>query len=152
MGRLVERTRLVRTSRLLLQALSKTVAFEFSRILSIFQGNAHRTNSEEVEHSTTRSPLWAIVGTVLRANIQAEGRPQRSQFAGLMFGSFGLLIRTPSKIAHDSGNLGVRLHSQRAVENTLGTDNPNPVDLDERSLVALNKIRAFVRTLGKIEQ
>src|SRR5580692_5734846 len=49
------------------------------------------------------------------------------------------------------GPLGMRLHSQRAMENTLGRDKHSPVELNERSLVALNKIRAFVRTLGKVE-
>ena len=36
------------------------------------------------------------------------------------------------------------------MENTLVRDNLNPVELNERSLVALNKIRAFVRTLGAV--
>jgi len=38
------------------------------------------------------------------------------------------------------------------MENTLVRDNLNPVELNERSLVALSKIRAFVRTLGAVEQ
>jgi hypothetical protein len=38
------------------------------------------------------------------------------------------------------------------MDNTLVRDNLNPVELNERSLVALNKIRAFVRTLGDVEQ
>jgi len=50
------------------------------------------------------------------------------------------------------GGLGIDLHLRIIMENTLVRENLKPVELSERSLVALNKIRAFVVTLGEVER